>query len=213
MENRQGIKPPKIILVTGGARSGKSAFAERYAEKAARLSLGLGREEPLPEKCLAYLATAQVYDEEMRFRVERHRARRSKAWETYEAPTEEAAVAALRQAGAKQAAILFDCVTIFLSNLLCACPAEELTQEELLYERTREAAGKLLQAAGAAANAGAVVFVTNEVGAGIVPENALARRYRDLAGLANQQLAEAAESVYWVVSGQPVDVKKLACRL
>lgn len=210
MEEKQAMNKPEIILVTGGARSGKSTFAERYAERAARHTLELGGEEVLPKHSIAYLATAQIYDEEMRFRVKRHQARRSEAWQTYEAPTEETAVAALQAAGEKQEAILFDCVTIFLSNLLCSCTEEELEQEELLYQRIQEAVSHLLQAAGSAVHAGTVVFVTNEVGAGIVPENALARRYRDLAGLANQQLAGSADAVYLVVAGQAVDVKKLA---
>ena len=88
----------KLILITGGARSGKSAFAEKYAAQAA------GKDGKV-----AYIATAQVYDEEMKFRVQRHRARRPENWQTFEAPTEEDVLAALQQAGETCDVILFDC--------------------------------------------------------------------------------------------------------
>jgi len=190
----------KLILVTGGARSGKSRFAENYAEVAGGMEPG----------SLAYIATALAFDEEMRFRIDRHRARRGAPWQTYEAPGEQEAIQALLESGKRHKAVLFDCVTLYLSNILCSCSEAELADESGLYARTQEAVQRLIDAARSAVQARAVIFVTNEVGAGIVPENQLARRYRDLAGLANAQLAEAAAAVYLCVCGQAVNVKALA---
>lgn len=178
----------KIVLVTGGARSGKSSFAERYIAR-------LGRP-------VAYIATAQVLDGEMADRVARHRERRPAEWQTIEAPT--AAHEAIRRAGA--GAILFDCLTLYVSNLLLSPDAPATAEER--YNYVRAAIADLIAAA--AESDATVVFVTNEVGMGIVPDNALAREYRDLAGLANQQLAAAAAEVYLVVSGLAVEVKKLS---
>lgn len=180
----------KIVLVTGGARSGKSAFAEKYVA-------ALGGK-------IAYIATAETLDDEMKARVAIHRARRSAAWRTFEAPRGAAPV--LAEAAAGSAAVLFDCLTVYVANLLLD-PAAPATPQER-HDRIRAEIAALVAAARAAA--ATVVFVTNEVGAGIVPENALAREYRDLAGLANQQIAAAADEVYLVVSGIPVDIKKLS---
>ena len=180
----------KIILVTGGARSGKSSFAEKLA-----LKIGNGQ--------AAYIATAQIFDDEMNFRVKLHQSRRGDNWRTFEAPF--AAEEKISEAGKNFGAILFDCVTIYISNFLCAA---ELDDEKFLYDKLREMIQKLIDAA---LNVDAVtIFVTNEVGGGIVPENKLARRFRDLAGLANQMLAAHAEKVFLTVAGIAVDVKKLA---
>lgn len=178
----------KMILVTGGARSGKSSFAENLIAKAGTR--------------IAYIATAQIFDEEMRYRIELHRRRRPDSWQTYEAPF--GAEKALQEAGCAHDAILFDCVTIYLSNLLCE-PGERTEAEE--YERVQQAMARLIAAVRQLPPGVTVVFVTNEVGAGIVPENALARRYRDLSGLANQQLARAADEVHAVICGLPLQLK------
>ncbi|MBR3499205.1 MAG: bifunctional adenosylcobinamide kinase/adenosylcobinamide-phosphate guanylyltransferase [Selenomonadaceae bacterium] len=183
----------KIILVTGGARSGKSSFAERLAEK-----IGNGR--------AAYIATAQIFDDEMNFRVKLHQARRGKNWTTFEAPF--AAEEKIFEAGKIFDAILFDCVTIYVSNFLCAA---NLDDEKFLYDELRARIQKLIDAA---KNSDAVtIFVSNEVGGGIVPENKLARRFRDLAGLANQMLAAQSEKVFLTVAGLAVDLKKLEEKL
>ena len=183
----------KIILVTGGARSGKSLFAERLAEK-----IGNGR--------AAYIATAQIFDDEMNFRVKLHQARRGKNWTTVEAPF--AAEEKIFAAGKNFDAILFDCVTIYVSNFLCAA---NLDDEKFLYDELRARIQKLIDAA---KNSDAVtIFVSNEVGGGIVPENKLARRFRDLAGLANQMLAAQSEKVFLTVAGLAVDLKKLEEKL
>ena len=179
----------KIILVTGGARSGKSSFAEKLA-----LKIGGSR--------AAYIATAQIFDDEMNFRVKLHQSRRGKNWTTFEAPFD--AEKKILDAGKNFKAILFDCVTIYVSNFLCAA---DLDDENFLYAELRGLIEKIIDAA---KNSDAVtIFVTNEVGAGIVPENKLARRFRDLAGLANQMLAAEADEVFLTVAGLAVDLKKL----
>lgn len=183
----------RIVLVTGGARSGKSAFAEKYV--AARGGK------------VAYIATAEALDDEMTARVALHRARRPASWHTFEAPR--AATGAIALAAGEADTILFDCLTVYVANILLD-PAAPATPPERHRQIQSEIAALV---AAARASAVTVVFVTNEVGAGIVPENALAREYRDVAGLANQQVAAAADEVYLVVSGIPVDIKKLAARI
>lgn len=185
----------KIVLVTGGARSGKSAFAEEYINKLFARGGKVG-----------YIATSQIFDEEMKFRVKLHQERRPAAWTTYEAPYD--AHKALEQASQEGCtAILFDCVTIYMSNLLCSL--ESIDDSEKNYALAREKINKLIEAA--KNNRGTTtVFVTNEVGAGIVPENKLSREYRDIAGLANQWLAKEADEVYFVVCGVPVNLKAIA---
>ncbi|MFA6850550.1 MAG: bifunctional adenosylcobinamide kinase/adenosylcobinamide-phosphate guanylyltransferase [Selenomonadaceae bacterium] len=180
----------KIILVTGGARSGKSKFAEEYVAKHG--------------KNIAYIATAQIYDEEMRYRVSLHRSRRPELWQTYEAPFEAEKVIAA--AGKIHDMILFDCLTLYLSNMLCK--REDISDHEGNYILVKEAIAKLLQQA--KRNSGTIVFVTNEVGQGIVPENKLSREYRDLAGLMNQMIAQEAAKTYLVICGIPVNIRKIA---
>jgi len=166
----------KSILVTGGARSGKSAFAERLAR-----NLG-------PEAI--YIATAEAHDAEMAARIAAHRARRGEGWTTREAPLD--LIGALDATDGK-APRLVDCLTLWLSNLMLA-------------DRDWQAKGRALAEAIPRQTA-PVVIVTNEVGSGIVPENALARAYRDAAGQLNQMIAAAVDDVYLTVSGIPVKVK------
>ncbi len=180
----------QIILVTGGARSGKSSFAERLA-----LKLGNGR--------AAYIATAQIFDDEMSYRVKLHKERRGKNWLTFESPFN--ADKSISFAAENFNAILFDCVTIYVSNFILQ---ENLDDEPELYKNLRELIQQLIDAA---KNSNAtIIFVSNEVGGGIVPENKLARRFRDLAGFANQLLAAQADKVFLTVAGIAVDIKKLA---
>ena len=183
----------KIILVTGGARSGKSSFAEKLA---ADMGCSVG-----------YIATAQIYDEEMRYRVKLHRERRPSAWQTWEAPFEADKI--ITEAAKEHKVLLFDCITLYLSNHLCRILYDELTDERA-YQIVEEQIGALVKAAQAAAAQGTTtIFVTNEVGAGIVPENKLSRLYRDASGLSNQRLAAAADDVYAVMAGIPLNIKKL----
>jgi adenosylcobinamide kinase/adenosylcobinamide-phosphate guanylyltransferase len=180
----------KIILVTGGARSGKSRFAEQYV---ARVGQHIG-----------YIATAEVYDEEMAFRVKLHRQRRPAEWKTYEAPLD--AHVALREAGRECDAVLFDCLTLYMSNIICSL--DSIADSHQNYSLAKEKLDALIDQA--KANRGTTVFVTNEVGSGIVPGDHLSREYRDVAGIANQWMARAADEVYLVVCGLAVNIKKLA---
>lgn len=181
----------KIVLVLGGARSGKSEFAEKYVLHAGAIC--------------GYIATAEILDEEMAERVKLHQARRQKRWITFEAPYEAESV--FPEAGKRTDSILFDDITIYLSNMLYGKNAPEgTTAEKGAYVRERITA--LLEAAKTCNRI--VVFVSNEVGAGIVPDNVMAREYRDISGWVNQQIGEAADQVFYVVAGQAVDIKRLA---
>lgn len=180
----------KIILVTGGARSGKSTFAETLARRAGDR--------------VAYVATAEIWDREMAERVELHQNRRPVQWRTYEAPRQ--AEKAIEAATSHAETILFDCLTVYLSNCLLALPEGEEPRRR--QSSVLEAVEQLILAA--RRFSGTVIFVTNEVGDGIVPDNALSREFRDLAGLANQKVAKAADEVYWVVCGLPVEIKQRA---
>lgn len=166
----------RSILVTGGARSGKSAIAER-------LTLELGSDP-------VYIATAEAGDAEMAARIALHRDRRGSNWTTREAPLHLAeALHATDGAGPR----LVDCLTLWLSNLMLAGGDWQQASQSLAVTIPSQSAP--------------VVFVTNEVGAGIVPENALARAYRDAAGLLNQSVAAVSQEVYLAVAGIPVKVK------
>lgn len=169
-----------LRLIIGGARSGKSAHAQSLAEAQA------GRRGRAP----VMIATAEALDEEMRERIARHRAERGGAWRTLEAPLEVAeAIARLDPADCA----VVDCLTLWLSNLMFA-------------ERDLEAATEaLLQAAGASQSE--IILVTNEVGMSIVPENALARRFRDEAGRLNRRVAERACEVTVMFAGIPLRLK------
>lgn len=182
----------KIILVTGGACSGKSLFAEQYAASSAQT--------------VAYIATAQTYDDEMKERVKLHKQRRPAHWLTWESPYDahEAVAAAAEQAET----LLFDCLTLYITNLMLAPEAPADKEERFCYIRDKITC--LLDVAMASDKT--VIFVTNEVGQGIVPDNALAREYRDLAGSINQQVAAAAQEVYLTVSGIAVNIKQLAAQ-
>ena len=167
---------PPLTLVVGGARSGKSAFAER-------LVLGSAR----PRR---YIATAEAWDDEMRDRIARHREDRGTAWTTVEAPLTLAE--ALTRARPDEA-VLVDCATLWLTNQL-------LAEHDLPAEVNR-----LIDAL--AACPAPVVIVSNETGWGIVPENALARRFRDEQGRLNQRLAATAGLVVTVIAGLPMVLK------
>jgi adenosylcobinamide kinase/adenosylcobinamide-phosphate guanylyltransferase len=168
---------PRVTLVLGGARSGKSRHAEALIEGAAATAL--------------YLATAEPGDAEMEERIRRHRARRGSRWQTREEPL--ALAAALRREARPDRPILVDCLTLWLSNLLLA--GRDIDAET----------AALLEALPALE--GAVVFVANEVGLGIVPENALARAFRDHTGRLNQALAARADRVVFLAAGLPLVLK------
>ncbi len=176
------VKHGKKILVTGGARSGKSGFAQRMAEQL-----------PGPR---AYLATAQILDREMEERVARHQDQRGREWQaTIEEPF--ALSTTLMQAASHYSVIMVDCITLWLTNLLFA----NQENADLVLQKVDQLVALLPDCP---AN---IILVTNEVGQGIVPENPLARKFRDLAGFANQRLAAGCDTVYLVSCGLPLKLK------
>jgi len=204
------------ILVTGGARSGKSGFAEQYASRVA--SRGI------------YIATSQPFDDEMRSRVRLHREAREAAgfaWRTIEEPlrltetidrlAEEAAEAAALSGdaaswdGKPRDVILVDCLTLWLSNWMMKLEQDAGGAWTSGAERQLEALSDEL-ARTAAACPIPLLLVTNEVGSGVVPAYPLGRHFRDAAGRLNRRLAEACERVFLVTAGIPVDLKQLAFR-
>jgi adenosylcobinamide kinase / adenosylcobinamide-phosphate guanylyltransferase len=166
------------ILIGGGSRSGKSRFALDYARR--------------HKRPLAFIATAEALDQEMQERVAAHQSDRGPEFKTFEEPIDLARMIA--DFGNSFGAIVVDCLTLWLSNLMHAG-----------VEDIRRETANVLHAA--AESPAVVLLVTNEVGCGIVPENALARRFRDLAGAMNQQAAEAANEAYWMVFGLPLRIK------
>ncbi len=168
---------PPVTLVLGGARSGKSAFAE---------GLVAGH-----RRGCVYLATAEIHDAEMKERVRLHRERRDTQWRTVEAPLDLART--LVAETAQGAAILVDCLTLWLSNLMHAGRDPAAETDALLT-----ALGQV---------GGPIVFVANEVGLGIVPDNKLARDFRDHAGRMNQRIAAEADAVFFIAAGLPMKLK------
>jgi len=176
----------KIVLVTGGCRSGKSHFALNLAETTGATRL--------------YLATAPVLDSEMEDRITRHRAERAtRQWETCEEQRD--LVRALREMPEANV-VLCDCLTLWINNQLYHAEQRgAVLSEDDIATLTAALTGE------ARRHPGTVIFVTNEVGLGIVPAEALSRRFRDLAGRCNQLMAAAADDVYFLVSGIPIKIK------
>ena len=168
---------PRLTLVLGGARSGKSRHAERLIEAS-----GL---EPV------YVATAEALDGEMRQRIDEHKARRGERWRTIEEPL--ALAEALHSVNAEGRALLVDCLTLWLTNLM-------------VHERDIEAAVDGLIAS-LGDRQGSVVFVSNEVGLGVMPTNAMARRFIDHAGMLHQRIAECADRVLFITAGLAQQLK------
>ena len=183
----------RIILVTGGARSGKSRHAEE-------LAAGMG-------DTVIYLATARAFDSEMEDRIAKHRQQRPAGWQTYETPTAPSAVLATRAAGCD--AVLLDCLTVCITNRLLEQQVDwdwlNSGQRQTIEHDVMNEVESLISAA--AMVQPPLIIVTNEVGYGIVPVSPLARFFRDCAGRANQRLAAVAEAVYLVVAGIPVRIK------
>jgi adenosylcobinamide kinase/adenosylcobinamide-phosphate guanylyltransferase len=183
------------ILVTGGARSGKSGFAEKLAMHNAKRGI--------------YIATAQIYDEEMRERVALHQMQRQKEgfiWTTLEESYELSHKLLQIDESDDAPVVLVDCLTLWLSNWL------------LRFENEADRVSKVMEridelAVAVSTCTGHFVLVTNEVGSGIVPEYPLGRSFRDLAGKMNQKLAEACEQVFLVTAGIPIELKSRAYRL
>ncbi|HCH72075.1 MAG TPA: bifunctional adenosylcobinamide kinase/adenosylcobinamide-phosphate guanylyltransferase [Ochrobactrum sp.] len=169
--------PGKSVLVLGGARSGKSSYAEKMAQ-----SSGL---QPL------YLATGRAFDDEMENRIAIHRDRRGSDWQTVEEPLD--LVSALTLHVTVNRFVLVDCLTLWLTNLMLA--------ERDIAAETAGLVAMLPDLAGP------VVFVSNQVGFGIVPENRMAREFRDHAGFLHQAVAAVADEVYLIAAGLPLKMK------
>lgn len=163
-----------VVLVLGGARSGKSRFAESLAHQPAH-----------------YVATAQAFDDEMRERIATHKIQRGSQWVTHEEPID--LVAKLQEIDVGGYFILVDCLTLWLSNLLLADMDGDAEIQKLVAH---------LESAKSR-----IVIVSNEVGLGIVPDNKLARRFRDVQGLANQRVAGVALNVVLMAAGLPLILK------
>jgi adenosylcobinamide kinase/adenosylcobinamide-phosphate guanylyltransferase len=172
-----------LTLITGGARSGKSSFAQSLCREANQV---------------VYIATAVPSDDEMRARICSHRESRPSSWITVEEPI--GVPEATAHLAPKADIILIDCLTVWFSNLLFKWRDENpLTIER----RAEEQSSQLIHAS----RYGNVIAVTNEVGSGIVPESPVARQFRDIHGILNQHVAKAADTVYFLVSGMPLRIK------
>ncbi|MDO9530451.1 MAG: bifunctional adenosylcobinamide kinase/adenosylcobinamide-phosphate guanylyltransferase [Syntrophales bacterium] len=194
-----------IIFVTGGARGGKSDFAQDLVEKLSGKRL--------------FLATAQALDDEMRQRIEKHREQRGNRWDTLEEPVHLGRV--LRSAAGSYDAVLVDCFTVWMSNLLLEYnppipPLLKGGQRGILPFNKGGMGGfsdgKISEIVDDFFSSidefkGTIVIVSNEVGMGIVPENKLARKYRDQLGFLNQRIARRADEVYALISGIPIKIK------
>lgn len=166
----------KIHLILGGARSGKSKYAEELAAN---------------NKNKIYIATSESLDREMETRINAHKTRRGPDWQTIESPIE---IAKIIKNSDHESTILIDCMTIWLSNLM-------LAEKDTAYEIE-----KLLETLQQTKNH--IIMVSNEVGLSIVPENALARRFRDEQGRLNQALAKTATNVVFIAAGLPLILKE-----
>jgi len=172
------MKAPDTTLVLGGARSGKSAFAENLLSETSTRRI--------------YLATAEARDEEMRMRIAHHRSRRGEGWRTVEEPL--ALLEMLAREADGNTAILVDCLTLWLSNLIGAGRDTDAESKRLAdWLRTADAR---------------TVLVANEVGLGLVPETPLGRSFRDAQGRLNQMVAAAATNVAFVAAGLPIWLKR-----
>lgn len=167
----------RLGLILGGARSGKSLYAEKLVSAA-----------PGP---WVYVATAQAFDDEMDARIKEHARRRGDGWTTVEEPLE--LPAAIARAGSAGRPVLVDCLTLWLSNLMLAGRSPDAETDRLL--------------AALADAAGPLVLVSNEVGLGLVPDNALGRAFRDAQGRLNQRTAALADHVVFMAAGLPLTLK------
>ncbi len=188
-----GVYMSKLILVTGGARSGKSTFAENLAKE-------------LGDNVL-YVATAQQTDNEMKQRIEKHRERRPASWETFEGYKN--LDTSLYNIIEDKSAVLLDCITIMVTNLMLQ---ETFDWDRLTREKVEEIEYDIQHQIERLISLSKMtkvpfILVTNEVGLGVVPPSVMGRDFRDIAGRINQLLAKAADEVYFCVSGIPMKIK------
>ena len=186
--NRAAARAGELVLILGGARSGKSTAAERMARVGRRV---------------LFIATAEARDEAMRRRIAAHRRYRPEHWDTLEEPIR--VTRAVRPLVERYDTFVLDCLTLWVSNLLLA-DEEAAGAEGMILEKVRHLLD-LINVVG-----GRWILVSNEVGQGIVPASALAREYRDVLGRVNQLVASRADKAYLMVAGLAVDLKRLENR-
>jgi len=171
----------KTIFITGGCKSGKSRHALELSEEISTINR-------------IFIATSMPLDDEMKERIDRHKQERDKSWKTVEAPIELSV--AINENNKNGDVILVDCLTLWINNLLM-----ESEHPDVINQHIHELVFTIKE------TKSPIILVSNEVGTGIVPENKLARQFRDLAGLTNQKIAKCADSVIWMVAGIPVSIK------
>lgn len=176
----------RFIFVLGGARSGKSTFSRKLAEEM--------------EKKVIYLATGQITDEEMAERIRRHRRERPAHWQTIEEPRDLKKIAKILTKS--KAVVLLDCLTLLLSNIISKESPGKIYKKEKRLIKDFSALARV-----AGRRDYPVIFVSNEVGLGLCPDNPLGRVFRDLAGRINQEMAERATEVYFLSAGLPQKIK------
>jgi len=179
-----------LTFILGGARSGKSAYAEKLASAVGNSVL--------------YIATAEILDEEMRRRIEHHRERRPAGWQTLEAPRQIASALRPRLNGTQFAVCLLNCLSVWTSNIILSLPED--CDESTAWAAVQAEMDALLELVQSHTNL-SWIFVSNETGMGVVPAYPLGRLYRDVLGRANQHTAACAGSVYWMAAGIPVKIK------
>jgi adenosylcobinamide kinase/adenosylcobinamide-phosphate guanylyltransferase len=181
----------KIILLLGGARSGKSHFAQEYARRNAQKVL--------------FVATATAGDEDMRLRIEQHKKVRPATWTTLEVPDHIAKE--IKETINDEDLVIIDCITLMINNIFCRYDENQFENisDSLLENQVMSEIGELISCLDEVPSS--FVLVSNEVGLGIVPDNRMSRLYRDLLGRANQMLAQKADEVYFMVAGIPLTAK------
>jgi len=177
----------RLTLILGGARSGKSTYAQRLAEESG--------------KSVTFIATAQALDNEMSARIQKHRAERPENWDTLEIPCDIAA----RVSQIKSGIVILDCITLLISNLLMQFVKEDVVDEGPFMLAVQKEINELIDALRGGNQTW--LIVSNEVGLGLVPAYQMGRVYRDAIGSANQRLAREADQVIFMVAGIPTTVK------
>ncbi len=192
-------KLSQSFLILGGARSGKSSFAEKIAEN-------------LGKKVVVYLATAQALDQEMEERIKHHQNQRPKDWKTVEEPIE---VNKVLESIEKGKTVLMDCLTLYISNMILK--KEELNDDENNLQQKVDIEKEIIEEikkiiTTAQSKDLNLIIVSNEVGQGVVPNNELGRLFRDIAGRANQFTADKVDKVFLTVAGFPLDIKDISLK-
>lgn len=186
-----------VIFIVGGAKSGKSKFAIELAENYIH-SENIVKNKTQGKVKKSYIATAQALDDEMKERIEKHKKERSLGWDTFEEPLNISVL--LKELKEQYSVILIDCITLWLSNLFLSTSQKDIIKQSIdefvdvlnIYRAQKSTV---------------LFIVSNEVGMGIVPDNKLARKFRDEAGALNQKISTLANEVYFVLSGIPIKIK------